>query len=195
MPVDIEPRIVSVIKNAKGSVREVSELVFLAEASAYFSDKSELLHQIRKAVSSKYNVPLHHILVCGSAHTGYSIHKQKDFAAGESDLDLAVVSPALFARFLGEIIQATRGFTDLTGFERREGVSTKEAFIKYTAERGMLRPDLMPRAPNKSAWFDFFARLSAQHIPHFKKISGAIYLSEECFVAKQISSVTAVRRG
>jgi predicted nucleotidyltransferase len=195
MPVDVEPRIVSVIKNAKRSVREVSELVFLAEASMYFSDKSELLYKIRKAVSSKYNVPLHHILVCGSAHTGYSIHKQRNFAAGESDLDLAVVSPALFARFLGEVIQVTRGFSDLTGFDRKEGVSTKEAFVKYAAERGMLRPDLMPRASNRSAWFDFFAKLSTQHLPHFKKISGAIYLSEECFVAKQISSISAVRRG
>lgn len=195
MPPNTEPRIVSIIRNTKGTAREVSELIFLAEASAYFSDKAELLYKIRKAVSAKYSVPLHHILVCGSAHTGYSIHKQKEFAPGASDLDLAVVSPALFARFLGEIIKLTRGFTDLTRFDRKAGISTKDAFVKYAAERGMLRPDLMPRAPNKSAWFDFFAELSAQHVPHFKKISGAIYLSEECFVEKQISSVFAVRRG
>ena len=188
------PRLLTYLKTASGNLKDVAEVGFLIEPSDYFSDKGELLHKIKRMISSQFQVPTRDILVCGSAQIGYSAIKQTPFTPGQSDLDLAIVSQPLFSKVIEQAIDVTRGYTDLTRFARRGGVSTKDEFVRYVAERGMIRPDLLPRCDLKSAWFDFFEYLSSQYLTNFKKISGAIYLSESCFASKQVPVVSAARR-
>lgn len=195
MPIAGEFALLSLMKKSPRSDRQVSELIFLAGQPAYFADKVDLLYEIKQAVASRFNVPLHQILMCGSAHLGCSIHKDRAFTAGTSDLDVAIISPALFSSLHAKVIEATNSFTDLRKFDRREGISTKDEFVRYVSERGMIRPDLLPRIPIRSQWFDFFNELSAKHLAHFKNISAAIYLSEVCFASKQIPSVILARKG
>ena len=195
MPINGDVPLLALMKRSQRPDRQVSELVFLAGQSKYFGDKTELLYEIKNAVASRYNIPLHQILVCGSAHLGCSVHKDQDFLAGSSDLDLAIISPDLFSWLHGKVIEATNSFTDLRKFERRAGLSTKDEFARYVSERGMIRPDLLPRIPVKVEWFDFFNELTSKHVSHFKKISAAIYLSEVCFTSKQIPTIIHARKG
>ena len=193
MPIEGEVPLLALMRNSTRPERQISGLVFLTGQPKYFADKTELLYEIKEAIASRYKVPLHQILICGSAHLG-CIHKDQDFNAGVSDLDLAIISPTLFSWFHAEVIEATNSFTDLRKFGRRDGVSTKDEFVRYISERGMIRPDMLPRIPIKE-WFDFFDELSSKYLSHFKKISGAIYLSEVCFTAKQIPTVIYARKG
>lgn len=195
MPIEGDVPLLSLMKTSTRPERQISELVFLVGQSKYFSDKTDLLYEIKRTVATHYDLPLHQILICGSAHLGCSIHKDRNFVAGTSDLDLAIVSSTLFASIHSKVIEATRSFTDLRRFDRRDGISTKDEFARYVSERGMIRPDLLPRIPIKSEWFDFFTELSAKHASHFKKISAAIYLSEACFASKQIPTVVYARKG
>jgi hypothetical protein len=195
MPIAGEVPLLSLMISSPRTERQVSELVFLAGPSNYFSDKIDLLYEIKEFIASRYKVPLHQILVCGSAHLGCSVHKDQNFIAGSSDLDLAIISPTLFSWFHANVIEATNSFTDLRKFDRRSGISTKDEFVRYVSERGMIRPDLLPRIPTRTEWFDFFNDLSSKHLSHFKKISAAIYLSEVCFASKQIPTVIHARKG
>jgi hypothetical protein len=195
MPIEGDIPLLTLMRNSTRPERQVSELVFLAGQPKYFSDKTELLYEIKEAIASRYKVPIHQILICGSAHLGCSVHKDQNFVAGSSDLDLAIISPALFSWFHAKVIEITNSFTDLRRFGRRDGISTKDEFVRYVAERGMIRPDMLPRTDIKTEWFDFFDELSSRYPSHFKKISAAIYLSETCFTAKQVPAVIHARRG
>lgn len=188
-------RLFEFLKSASGRPKDISEIVFLTEYSDYFATRGELLHSIRKLVSAEFSLSTRDILVCGSAHVGYSIFKQREFIPGTSDLDLGIISPVLFSKMVEQVIDLTRGYTDLTAFDRRNGVNLKDEFVRYVAEKGMIRPDLLPNCPIKRRWFEFFDQLSQNHLGDFKKISAAIYLSESCFASKQVPTVLAAKRG
>ena len=42
-----------------------------------------------------------------SAHTGYSYFKERDFVPGESDLDVAIISPSLFQDYSEQVYSMT----------------------------------------------------------------------------------------
>lgn len=190
-----EPLLLALMKASKRAERQISEMVFVAGYSAYFSDKVDLLYEIKQCVSLEFSTPIHQILICGSAHVGCSVHKDTLFEPGSSDLDLAIISPSLYSRLLSEVIIETDSYTDLRLFERRRGVSVKDEFVRYAAERGMIRPDLLPRISSKARWFDFFNEVSSKYLAHFKKISAAVYISEACFASKQVPSILVARKG
>jgi hypothetical protein len=84
-----------------------------------------------------------------------------------------------------------RGFNDPSKFPRHDNAATNETFIEYIAEKGMLRPDLMPRCRRKLAMLRFLNQLSSKYFDLFSKITVAVYINEYFFEAKQLPVVTA----
>ncbi|MBS1131975.1 MAG: hypothetical protein H6R16_2977 [Proteobacteria bacterium] len=136
-------------------------------------------------ISTHFSIPFRSVHICGSAQTGYSYFKNKEFSEQGSDLDIAIVEPRLFQRYCEISFEATLGYTDLTKFLTRDGVNTANEFRDYLV-RGYFRPDLMPSCGSKQQWFSFFNRLSNDYPNHFKSINGGLYLSEVFFERKQL---------
>ncbi|RYE38997.1 MAG: hypothetical protein EOP24_45500 [Hyphomicrobiales bacterium] len=136
--------------------------------------------EILNSVAEFFNLQFRAIHVVGSAHTGYSYFKGRDFVAKQSDLDLAIIDAELFRQYCEHAFVATKGYTDLTGFSSDNYPSFKEYLV-----RGIFRPDLMPGCAHKQRWFTFFNRLSGPYHSLFDNINCGIYLSDQFFETKQ----------
>ena len=150
--------------------------------------KFDILH----AVAEKYEININNILIAGSAQTGESFHKSTPFNAKTSDLDLAIVDPALYEKSIRATYVATRDYSDLSGFPRKEGVSVQKDFLENIG-RGFFRPDLMPTCHYKSDWFNFFQRLSKQYQSNFESINCGVYSSLYFYQMKQMNNVEIVK--
>jgi hypothetical protein len=102
----------------------------------------------------------------GSARLGFSLnpsHPWRIFDFNESDLDMAIVSPELFAE--------TWASAHAVKFWQKKG-----DFIKYVAE-GWIRPDLLPEHLSKD-WFDFFRSFQKDRVFEALKVRAALYPTE-----------------
>lgn len=172
----------------KVSPSDIARKVYVAYPSFVFAENSNLKFEIFNEIANRWDIPINQILLTGSAHTGESFHKEAKFQPGISDLDVAIVSEKLFLKFLEESNIATRGYFDLSRFERLDGHDTSTAFMTNLA-RGFFRPDLMPQCLLKKTWFDFFQKISQKHLKLFKSINAGIYTSLNCFEAKQLENI------
>ncbi len=136
-------------------------------------------------VATYFAVPFRAVYLCGSAQTGYSYFKQRDFSEKESDLDISIVHPALFQKYSEISFEVTRGYTDLTKFIREDDQDSARQFSANLA-KGFFRPDLMPSCGPRQHWFAFFNRLSNDYGDCFTNINAGIYLSEVFFEGKQL---------
>jgi hypothetical protein len=161
--------------------------VFGFNGSVVLRENPAIGFEILSQVSSRFNVPFRSVLVVGSAHTGYSYFKDRDFVPRESDLDLAIVDPALFQKYSELSFLATKGYTDLTGFQNL-------AQFRDYLFKGIFRPDLMPQCSHRRDWFEYFNRLSAKYVDLFRDINCGIYQSELFFESKQTSLVAEYKR-
>jgi hypothetical protein len=136
-----------------------------------------------------FQVSVRSIHVCGSAKLGFSPTKMTAFASGISDLDIAVVDAGCYQRYIEAILSQTKNHRDRTLFPRDEkGNSSFESYKVYAA-RGMLRPDLMPRIPERAAWLSFFNTTTKAFRSRFKSVSAAVYLSDAVFAMKQTDAL------
>ena len=181
---------VQFIQDARVHPYQAASAAFLSFLPDYFKDKVYLLNRIRNAIATKFSLEIHSICICGSAHLGYSYFKNTPFEPGRSDLDVAIISSALFARYYDYALDATDGFANLTKFASSE---EKDRFLALLTRKGMLRPDLAPRGPEKTTWEMFFNQLSGGYRQYFRDINAAIYISEKAYVTKQIACVRAAR--
>ena len=128
------------------------------------------------------------IQIAGSAKTGRSFHKQRDFIPGDSDLDVAIIDASLFQNYMEAIFKETKGHSVRTGFQIRDGQSTADEYIAYLT-KGIFRADLMPSGEARKNWNKFFGLLSARHGDLFKSINAGIYFSQLFFENKQRSII------
>ena len=158
----------------------------------YCFDKSPILEldeykstvfDIINSVSNDLRIPIRNIYITGSAQTGYSYTKDHDFNAKKSDLDLAVVSPKIFAKYLDEVFNVTKRYTDNTKFESTQDIKD---FRNYIA-KGMLKIEYMPQCKMRILWEQYFNDLSNSYIDIFKNINCCIYLTEKIFEWKQVN--------
>jgi hypothetical protein len=138
-------------------------------------------------------LPFSSIKVVGSAQTGYTYFSARDFVPGESDLDLAIISPTLFQHYSEQVYSMTQRYSDLSTFPRKDGVDVARSFRLYLGS-GYFRPDFMPNSPLRADWFGFFNKLSTQHTDVFRNITSGIYLSEGFFEMKNASIVEVYRK-
>ncbi|WP_149737345.1 hypothetical protein [Rhizobium sp. RU20A] len=164
--------------------------IFLSNYPSCFVGKEEHWHAIRLRIATNFSIEVSNVRLTGSGHLGASAFKSTIFDEKKSDLDIAIISPALFSRYLTWVILETKSFTRLSAFPRlSDGRSGLEEFKLYVSQKGMIRPDLLPAGKFKTEWMSFFRDLSADNSLLCKKITAAIYVSEECFVQKQIPSI------
>lgn len=167
---------------------DISRKIYLCYPTNVFKGKEELEFEILNAISSNFCVPFNSVQVAGSAKTGYSYHQQREFVAGESDLDVAIIDLCLFTKYCESVYKITNGYSNRSNFPLKDGRSTYEQFLNSLAS-GMFRPDLMPKSDLKKRWFDFYRRLSSKHYKTFKNINAAIYSTTFFFESKQKQNI------
>lgn len=168
---------------------EAASAAFFSFLPEYFKDKVYLFNKIRSSIATKFSLEIHNVYVCGSAQFGHSYFKNTAFVPGGSDLDVAIISSTLYARYYDYALEITDGFSDLTKFSNED----KDRFMELIRRKGMLRPDLGPNGTSKTIWNSYFNQLSGQYRMHFRDISGAIYISERAYVTKQMDCIRAAR--
>lgn len=167
----------------------IARKIYLSFPTNIFVGNEELQFEIMNSISNQFKVPLTTIQVAGSAKTGYSYFKNKEFIKGESDLDISIVSEDLFIKYTEIVLIETNGFKDLSFFGRnRDGKSNFDSYRQYI-NKGIFRPDLMPTCEAKKKWFNYFNKLSGKHFELFSSINAGIYLSQKFFEFKQADNI------
>lgn len=170
----------------------IARKIYLSYPTDIFKDKLDIEFDILNEISEHFDIPLSSIQIAGSAKTGYSYYKQKEFIIGKSDLDIAIVNEILFTKYMEISYRTTRQYSDLTKFHsRKEGVTGQDvytSFLKYIA-KGYFRPDLMPACTEKSNWFEFFSKLSDKYFEIFKSINAGIYCNQYFYESKQADNI------
>lgn len=192
------------IETLKGAVRAISarymdreqraRRLFMEERAASMHFEREREFAIKTAISEFFQVPYSSVSFCGSAQLGFSVHKDRLFAPGVSDLDAAVVDVDLFQLAWRDVIDVTRSFTDLTPFGSTRPADV-EAFQQQILRRGLIRVDAMPQSDLSRDWSLFQGVLSREHTILFKRISIGIYMNEYAFCWKQDSVLARLTRG
>jgi len=162
----------------------IARKIFLSYPTAAFKDGEDLEFEILNRIKDFFGIPFSAIQIVGSSKTQKSLHKENTFTPKVSDLDVAIIDPGLFLKYVEISYRATKGYTDLTKFKRDSNQRpTYNSFYKYTT-KGIFRPDLMPRCREATEWWQFFSKISADHSNIFKSINAGIYASEYIFESK-----------
>lgn len=185
MPTDIHKKAIDAGSANYGNVKKV----FLSYPCNYFFDHPDIQFEIFNRISGEFKIPFSSIRVCGSAQTGYSFTNKRPFIEKESDLDIAIIDARLFQQILEQCYERSEGFRpDTFPIDEVTSRSLRNQFMNYSG-RGIIRPDLMPKGPEKQKIWSFFNRLSNDYAERFKSISAGIYLSETIYTLKQRSSL------
>lgn len=167
---------------------EIARKIYLTYPTTVLVGKEERQFQILNEISEYFNVPIMNIQVVGSSKTGYSFHKITPFNPLTSDLDIAIIDGNLFQHYTEWVYKISEGFSNRTGFQNYDGISTYQQYINCVA-KGIFRPDLMPTGKKRLNWLKFFGQLSSKNKDLFKSINAGIYLSQTFFEIKQTSNI------
>ena len=159
--------------------RTIARRLFLYEEIRAFAGDRNRGFAVLNDICEHFKVSFSAVRVGGSAHTGYSYFKNRDFTPRVSDLDVAIISPLLFQKYSEYVYSFTKRYSDQSKFPRYDGVSVAQAF-RDNLSAGFFRPDQMPDSPLKDGWKTYFNQLSNKHTDVFKNINAGIFLSE-CF--------------
>jgi len=174
-------------KNSRNEV--IARKIYLSFPTQVFIGKEELEFELISSICNQFKIPFCSVQVAGSAKSGYSYYKKKEFKLGESDLDIAIVDENLFIQYCEIILRETKGFKDLSKFGRtKDGVDKFDLYKQYIT-RGIFRPDLMPLCDANKKWFNFFNKLSEKYFDLFSDINAGIYLSQKFFEYKQADNI------
>jgi hypothetical protein len=168
---------------------KLSKHEFFLDNAAYFADKKDLYFEIRDKISRILHVDPLEIKVCGSAYWGYRFSSGAAFSPGSSDLDIGIVSSTLFCRYMSEIRDLTKNFTDQTFFPQgQKSVSAFELFRDYAFKKGIINPSNTPLTDTRRLLDGASKAISAGYLDHFEKISFLIYDSLSAFSVKQAAA-------
>jgi hypothetical protein len=157
---------------------EIVRKIYICYPTKAFLGREEIGFGIFDAVSKFFEIPYSSVHVVGSAKTGKSYLKLTDFTEASSDLDIGIISPDLFLKYMEVSYKVTKGYSDQTLFSiNKYGTSNMYEF-KKCLNQGYFRPDLMPGCIQKTDWRSFFNKLSNEHISLFKNINAGIYATQ-----------------
>jgi hypothetical protein len=127
-----------------------------------FAKRDDDFYEFRKKIAVKFEIPFHEVYITGSAKLGFSPFKRKDFDL-DSDVDVAIVSPALFERIMSDISEFQWRFKKNRAVVRESELYMYHDFLEYVV-LGWIRPDKLPISFQmiafKNDWFDFFRSIS-----------------------------------
>ncbi|MEH7442066.1 hypothetical protein V7201_06965 [Bacillus sp. JJ1122] len=163
--------------------------LYICYPTKAFLGKEDIGFQIFDEISNFFSIPFNQVQVVGSAKTGKSYFKFTEFIEGKSDLDIAIISPELYMRYVELSYKVTNGYRDQSLFNlNKKNVSNIHEFKKCITN-GIFRPDLMPNCPQRKEWWTFFNKLSNKHHKLFKNINAGIYATQYFFEFKQIEGL------
>ncbi|QDV70889.1 hypothetical protein Poly24_46220 [Rosistilla carotiformis] len=165
-----------------------------------FTTRDDDFYEFRKKIAVKFEIPFHEVYITGSAKLGFSPFKRKDFDL-DSDIDVALVSPALFERIMSDIAEYQMMFRDNRAVVRESELEMYHAFLEYVA-LGWIRPDKLPisfqMAAFKNDWFDFFRSISNgnSEVGNYQVNAGVFksYLHLEKYTFSGIKSIYTKRK-
>lgn len=176
------------------SSRIIARRLIFYDATTIFSTHQERGFRILNEISEHFHVPFSDVRVVGSAQFGYSYFSGRDFTPKVSDLDLAIISPELFRKYVELCYSITDRYTNQVKFHRKDGVSTANEF-RTNLSAGYFRPDLMPNSKQKDNWFAFFSELTNRYIDLFDNINAGIFLSDGLLEMRNTNLMVEYRKG
>ncbi|ELV7529269.1 hypothetical protein QMU90_003191 [Edwardsiella ictaluri] len=127
-----------------------------------FASRDGDFYEFRKRIGDFFDIPFYEIYIMGSAKLGFSPFKNKTFDF-DSDIDVALVSPALFEKIMIDISDFQMSFRKNRGVVREVELRNYHQFLEYVA-MGWIRPDKLPISFQmktfKDSWFEFFRSIS-----------------------------------
>lgn len=173
---------------------DIARKIYLTYPTFAFSEKEDVQFLILNAISKKLEIPISSIHVAGSAKVGRSYHKNKEFSAAGSDLDIVIIDGNIFRSLMEDASKTSQGFSDVRTFTRRWDNKNSLDWFRTYLLKGMIVAKDMPNSQKKEAILTFFNELSVTYINHFKDINVAFYLSEYFFERKQVSSINNINK-
>jgi len=102
------------------SLNIISRKIFLSYPTAIFHENYDVEFEIKDRIAETFKIPFTSIHIVGSAKTGYSFWKNREFLEKESDLDIAIISSQLFTKMLDYAYTITKGYTDNRNFQEKK---------------------------------------------------------------------------
>jgi hypothetical protein len=151
--------------------------------------KHEVEFEIKRLVADRYRIPFRSVVFTGSAQLGFSPQKDTEFKQGSSDLDIACIDARLFQDVWQSLLNVTRAFSDLSGFNSYQHA---ERLRDQILRRSMILFDYLPRSRERAEEQRFLDGLSQRFRGNFGRISMAVYMNEWAFCWKQQSALGTI---
>jgi predicted nucleotidyltransferase len=143
-----------------------------------------LEERLRNEIAMKFKIDIDSVVLVGSAKLGFSPKPGQYFKpfSDASDLDIAIVSPTLFAKIWSEVFQmeAAGEYFDFSKF-------------KHYHFKGWIRPDKLPSQQEYATsrdWWEFFNRLSIDETFMRMKVRAGLYFDEYFLRQYQVTGLT-----
>lgn len=142
---------------------------------------------LREAIAARFEIDPSCVTLVGSAKLGFSPKPGQYFKhfSGASDLDVAIVSKALFSRVWKEVFEMERAGEH---FDFRE--------FKHYHFRGWIRPDMLPSSREYETcrhWWEFFQALSREETYQRLKVRAGLYFDDYFLRNYQLGGLLAMR--
>jgi hypothetical protein len=153
-----------------------------------FALTDELHFALKTEVSRQFGVHPSEVVVVGSAKLGFSLKPRELFRSfwEQSDIDIAIVSPALFDELWEEVFD----------YEGRGGSWSEQIPFKEYLFKGWIRPDKLPQGvsfPRGRAMWDYFIDVTRSRRYGPYRLRGAVFRSWRFLEAYQALAVTSCR--
>ena len=162
-----------------------------------FDNRENEYYDFRAAIATKWGVRFHEVLIIGSAKLGYSYYKKTKFTL-DSDIDVSIVNPALFEKFVKAISEIQY---KLEKSQLRMTVGEQKKYGKFLGYlvKGWMRPDLLPERMtgdiNKDKWFEYFRSISHGKSPVGDyKISAGLFKNFDYMERYYVESLKASKQ-
>jgi hypothetical protein len=157
-----------------------------------FRSKDYLYFELKKELSSHFNVKTSEVFMIGSSKLGFSISPKKLWIKMDenvdSDIDMVILSEQLFDIFWKDLLDFRIELTSRNECQDRNYQKFVDYFFK-----GWLRPDLFPfDYHNRNDWFDFFNELSYKKYDK-RKVSCAVFRNEYFFKKYHTKNLNQIR--
>jgi hypothetical protein len=167
--------------------------VYCDQRSFELPEKHRVEFEIKEKVADYYGIDFNSVLICGSAHLGFSPVKETIFEIGYSDIDIAIVDCNLFQLIWSRIIEDTHSFTYQhlfpPGPKRCSGAEFMQTMI---AKRGLIHGHILPYTASFDTHRELTAELTKSYSKYFSKVSFGFYMNEIAFHLKQLSAIKGI---
>lgn len=151
-----------------------------------FKGKESLLRDLKLKVAEFFKTDVENIYIVGSAKTGFSITKTKDFREGiegvkNSDIDIAIVDTKCFENYHQQIGSFHSDYMERPMLSGRDNEKLQKS--KNYLTEGWIRPDLLFPKELQQEWMNFFDSISDGRFNSDLnyRINGGLYLNQSCF--------------